>query len=375
MALKSTEHLESIGQRLRIAREAVALSTREVAARLTLSFKQTSHVTVGNYERGVSRPSEEILQAFAQLYNRPINWICGKGAILEGLRYRALKSVSVRDRKDFAHNAQLWLETYLYVEGILSRKLLSKHPQFVVSRDESGSQLAKRIRKDYGLGDYPLPSTIRLLEDFGIYIIQLSTAARIDGFAGLLGGLRVVALNANLPNDRIRLNALHELAHHLYEDCVEGPALSHEEVEKRAFEFASHLLIPDGELKEAFAIKSMVRLVQYKERFGVSLAAMIYRAHKNNFISHSLYQRLWRDFTRLGYRKNEPGHVIADRPVRMETLIDAAVQQKYISYADIASVAGTQELSIKRRVEGTFGDLVEEDVSIRNRNNLKFKSN
>ncbi|MBW8017988.1 MAG: ImmA/IrrE family metallo-endopeptidase [Planctomycetes bacterium] len=375
MTSETTEHLESVGQRLRIAREAIGLSTREAAARLTLSFKRTSHVTVGNYERGTSRLPEDALHAFAQLYNRPVHWFCVKRGILEGLRYRALKSVSVRDKKDFSHHAQLWLETYLHVEGILGRNLSPKYPNFEVSHDESGAQLAKNIRELYKLRHFPIPSTIRLLEDFRIYVIQQSSNARIDGFAGLLGGVRVVVLNTNLSNDRIRLNALHELAHHLYEDCIAGPALSHEEVEKRAFEFASHLLIPDDEIEKAFAIKSMVRLVQYKERFGVSLAAMIYRAHQNSIITRALYQRLWKDFTRLGYRKNEPGHVIADRPVRMETLIDSAVQQKRISYAEIASVTGVQESSIRRRIEETFGKIIEEDNSLINRNNIKLKSN
>lgn len=376
MTLKSQDYQESLGRRLRIAREAAGFSTRDAAVRFTLAFGQkTSHVTIGNYERGLSKLSEEILRAFAQLYDRPINWICDNGAVLEGLRYRALKSVSVRDKKDFSHNAQLWLETYFHIEKILNRPLSSKFSPFKVSRDESGSQLAVRIRDVYKLFDHPLPSAIRLLEDFGIYVIQLSSNARIDGFAGLLGDARVVVLNANLPNDRIRLNALHELAHHLYKDCISGPALSYEEVEKRAFEFASYLLIPDSELKRAFAIKSMVRLVQYKERFGVSLAAMIYRAHKKNLISRTLYQRLWKDFARLGYRKNEPGNVIADRPVRMETLIDAAVRQNYTTYGEIASIAGTQETSIRKRVEGTFGGVFEEDVSRKNRSNLKFKSN
>ena len=57
--------------------------------------------------------------------------------------------------------------------------------------------------------------------------------------------------------------------------------------ERRGFDFASHFLLPNNQLKRRFFGKSMVRLVQFKESFGISLAAMVYRArqtgvyHKN----------------------------------------------------------------------------------------------
>ncbi len=79
---------------------------------------------------------------------------------------------------------------------------------------------------------------------------------------------------------------MHELAHFLYDD---GPSLPPDEVETRAFEFASHMLFPESQLRKAFQLKSMVHLVEYKERFGISLAAMIFRARKSKMISKQLY--------------------------------------------------------------------------------------
>jgi Zn-dependent peptidase ImmA (M78 family) len=99
----------------------------------------------------------------------------------------------------------------------------------------------------------------------------------------------------------------------------------------------------------------MVQLVQYKERFGISLAAMIYRARKSNILSQRLYQRLWRDFARLGYRDQEPGNVAADRPLRMEALIDASVSAGRTSYNDIARIAGIDAAVLKERVLSAMG--------------------
>jgi Zn-dependent peptidase ImmA (M78 family) len=349
------QHLKTIGQRLRIAREAKNLSTRDVASQLVLQNKKISHATIGNYERGLSLPSEDILSLLAEIYQRKLEWIRGTGLVMQGVRYRSLKSVSLEDKKSFELQAQLWLEAYFYVERKLERSLKNQHPKLKVSWDTTGQQLAEKIRKDYKFDDYPVPSVIRLLENFGIHVIEISTEARIDAFAARLGQFRIVVLNSKLPNDRIRLTASHELAHHLFEDCINGPALPPEEIENRAFEFASYLLIPEHQLKAAFELKSMVRLVQYKERFGISLAAMIYRARRIDLIPQRLYERLWREFSRLGIRENEPGEVAPDRPRRMEALFDAAIGEGLISFKEIADLVGVDEREVIDKVVRAMG--------------------
>lgn len=348
------EQLNAIGERLRLARRALNLSTRDVANQLRAHGKSYSHATIANYERGLTHPTEDVLVALAEIYNRPIDWLRGTGLKLQGVRYRCLKSVREHEKKTFESLAQGWLEAYLYIERLLN--CLETIPMNIkVERTTSGKELAEQIRKKYKLDIYPLPGAVRLVENFRIYVIELDTNARIDAFAGRLGDFRVVVLNSSLPNDRIRLTVLHELAHHLYEDCMVGDSLPQEEIESRAFEFASNVLIPESQLKEAFELKSMVRLVQYKERFGISLAAMIYRAKRSKLIPSTLYQRLWRDFGRLGYNKIEPGYVAPDRPRRMEALIDAAVSQNIISYKEVARIVGTNEESVTERIFRAMG--------------------
>jgi Zn-dependent peptidase ImmA (M78 family) len=175
--------------------------------------------------------------------------------------------------------------------------------------------------------------------------------ARIDAFVGCFDSSKAVVLNSKLSNDRIRLDAMHELAHFLYDD---GPSLPPAEVEIRAFEFASHMLLPESQLQEAFKWKSMVRLLEYKQRFGISLAAMIFRARKSKIISQRLYQRIWSEFSKLGYRKNEPGRVAYDRPIRMEALIDGAVNNGRTSYEELAKITRKEPIEIERKVMGAM---------------------
>ena len=110
--------------------------------------------------------------------------------------------------------------------------------------------------------------------------------------------------------------------------------------EQRAFEFASHLLLPNSQLKRAFEGQSMVRLLQFKERFGISLAAMVYRAEKLGFVPKSTAKMLWIEFARRGWKTNEPGSVRPDRATRFEQLIDEALVNRKLSLKELADLAG-----------------------------------
>src|SRR5690606_3331482 len=118
------------------------------------------------------------------------------------------------------------------------------------------------------------------------------------------------------------------------------------EMEQKAFEFGSHLLLPNDQLKQAFTGKSMVRLVQFKERFGISLAAMIYRAEKLKFLTKGEAKSLWIEFSRRGWRSNEPGYVRPDRATRFEQLIEEACQSGSVSIKEVADLAGVRPSEI-----------------------------
>lgn len=342
-----------------MARQTTGLSTRVIARRLSEQGLPISHATVHNYEAGNTLPSMEVVRALARIYSRSVDWFFAAGPTLRGIRYRCLKSVTVGAKKQYEGEALAWLTVYRHVEGLLERQ--RKARRITIQSTDSGRAVAEKIRRKLGFEDYPIPSISRLLEEFGIHVIQVATTERIDGFAAWLDDSPAVVLNSNLPNDRIHLNAAHELAHHLFSDCRGSADLSPDDIEKRAFECASHLLIPESALERAFELKSMVRLIQYKERYGISLAAMIYRARESRILDRKLYEWLWRQFSRLGWRKHEPGKVAPDRPVRMEALIDAAVNTKKVTYADIACLAGVDERAVRQRVLQAVGGMVQDE--------------
>jgi Zn-dependent peptidase ImmA (M78 family) len=173
--------------------------------------------------------------------------------------------------------------------------------------------------------------------------------------AAVAGDEHVVVLNAAASNERSRLNAAHELGHCLYGDCKVGSSENHGPTEDRAFEFASHFLLTDDMLEEAFRDRSIVSLVKYKERFGISIAAMVYRAERKGILSKKLAKHLWIEFNRRGWRTREPGNVKEDRATRFEQLLDGAILQQKISWQTAAQLTGVREDELRQRVELAVG--------------------
>jgi Zn-dependent peptidase ImmA (M78 family) len=351
--------IRSIAERLSAARDTTGMSTRVVSHRLKELGLNVSHTSLLNYEAAKLPAPVALIDALATVYGRPREWFLHVGPMLSNVRYRALKAVKVADKRAFEGEALGWFQGYLEVEKAVDDPLTMPMGKFKVKSSESGADVANRVREHYKLKDYPVPSIMRLVENFGVRVIQIHTDARIDGIAAWLGSVPVVAVNQSLSNDRIRMNAAHELGHHLFEDCAEGATLPHDEIERRAMEFASHLLIPDAALRAAFALQSMVRLVQYKERFGISLAAMLHRAERSRLLPKNLAKALWIKFGELGWRKDEPGYVPPDRPVRMEALFDAAVHRKKMTLGELAAIAGVNERAVRQRVFLAMGGSLE----------------
>ena len=347
----------SLPGKLKSARRGVGLSTRAVAERLLARRFAISHATIANYEKGRTAPTLPVLAALADLYERPLNWFLESGPALTGVRYRNLRSkVRVADRQRYEVAALRWLEAYLKLEERLKKPLVRRAPALSVSPEETGAHLAKRLRKELDLGDGPIPSMVELLERFAIRVIELPTDMRIDAMAARMGNKQIVVLNPNAANDRCRLNAGHELGHVAFGDIERCEADDMNPSEKRAYEFASHLILPDCWLKEAFHGQSMVRLVQFKERFGISLAAMIYRAEHSGLLRRSEAKWLWLEFAKRGWRTREPGKVRPDRATRFEQLLDGALAEKKLSWREATTLMGVREDEIRNRLELAMGN-------------------
>ncbi len=339
-----------LGARLLSARKAAGISTRSLAKELQDRGFEISHATIANYERGATLPPLGTIAAIAAIYGVAVNWFLQGDSVLANVSYRALKSVSAREKRQFEGLAQRWLDGYRRLERHLRQELKNELSDFRIRDGESVKNTADRLRERLNLADQPIPSTINVLHRFGVRVLALNALPGIDGLAANLDQEQVVVLGSQLSNDRIRLNATHELGHLLYNPCGATSSVSAKRSEELAFDFASHFLMPVSQLRAAFEGYSMLRLIEYKRRYGISLAAMIYRARKEKILPAKIYTMLWREFAKRGWRKTEPGDVAPDRPVRFEQMLEGAVQSGGITWAQAAEITRIREDELRDRI-------------------------
>ncbi len=351
-----TKETTNLATKLKQARLATGESTRRVAERLTPRVK-VSHATLANYEAGRSQPTMEVLAALATIYQRPPNWFLSDSLTLTNVRYRNRKSrVRHGDLVRYESHAVKWLQAYRALEKTLNNPLRGDLVGFRFSPNESGAQCAARLRKELKLRvEDKVISVVDLLERLGVRAIELPTGVAIDGLAASAAGEYVVVLNSTVSSDRARLNTAHEIGHILAGDCDANDMDNRELNEDRAFDFASHLLVTQKMLEQAFREQSMVRLVQFKERFGISVAAMIYRAQQSGLLSEPMAKRIWKEINRRGWKQFEPGNVAEDRAVRFERLLDEALLAERLTLEQAAELSGVRADELRERHEWALG--------------------
>jgi Zn-dependent peptidase ImmA (M78 family) len=352
-------------RRLREARQETGLSIRAVADKLP-KRAAVSYVTLASYEKGESVPPVNVLAALADLYGRTLNWFLEDRDALAGFRYRNMKSgVGVLDKKKFEATAAKWVDADLNLEKHLKQPLVRRIAEISASSTIPSETLAAMVRSELEIADQaPIPNMVDVLETCAIRVLELRTSLPIDGAAAKRGNHFVLVLNPNVKGDRLRMNSAHELAHVLYDDCKNELCWSDNAVEKRAHEFASSLLLPTSQLRMAFEGKSFLRLLQYKEKFGISLSAMIYRAEKHKIIPSTTARRLWIEMAKRGWKQDEPGYVWKDRAIRFETLLDSAIQTRAMTWEEAERVTGIRQDQLRQRLDEVFRNDGSESAAI-----------
>lgn len=342
----------NLARRLREARRETGLSTRAVAARLPRRFA-VSHATIASYENGTTVPPVDQLGALADFYKRPLNWFLENRDTIGVFRYRNLPSrVPLSERRQFEAIAGKWADAYLKLDRFLQTDRL-RHSQLVEANNTlTPERLAEIVRRKHlNLDDgQPIQNMIGVLESFSTWALEVKATFGADGAAARLGEEFVVVVNPEIANERVRMNAAHELAHVLYSGHKGEAGWSDDDVEKVAYRFASSILLPESQLREAFRDRSFLRLIQYKEKFGVSLVAMIYMAEQCGVINSTASRRLWSEVARRGWRQREPGYVWRDRAIGFEVLLESAIESKKVSWADAERITGVRESDLRHRL-------------------------
>lgn len=330
--------------RLKTARLMSGLSQEELAQGLGIT-KQA----VSKYENGAMLPDSSILLHLAKvLGQKPDYFIRPFSVSLDTVEFRK-KSV-LKGGKLKAVKAQIIdeVERYLELEALLGLDTAFHNPieNLLISDFEDVEKAVVELLKAWDLGFNPLPNVIEMLEDIGIKIVEIEADDSFDGLSSRVqDNIPVIVLNKAFDNVRKRFTALHELGHLL----LQIPAhASHKEKEAYCHRFAGAMLMPKAILLEELGKRrqhlSINELVNIKEYYGISLAAIIYRASDLGVISQSTAQRFWQIRNSNPKLKEEIGYgeyAGKEHSGRFEQLLYKALAEEIISISKAAYLANT----------------------------------
>ncbi|MDQ2957946.1 MAG: ImmA/IrrE family metallo-endopeptidase [Actinomycetota bacterium] len=145
----------------------------------------------------------------------------------------------------------------------------------------------------------PIRNLTAAVERAGVCLIPIIGLEGVDGLSSWVDGVPVIGLSPSVPGDRFRLTLGHEVAHLLFH-TRRGETTEHE-----ANRFAGALLFPQGEFDALMPPMPQLRdFIGLKSSWGVSVAALVYRAHELDYIDDRRYRALQIQMSK--WRKTEP---------------------------------------------------------------------
>jgi Zn-dependent peptidase ImmA (M78 family)/transcriptional regulator with XRE-family HTH domain len=351
-----------LSERLRLARRKSGFSLRQLANELD---GLVSAQAIGKYERGEMTPSSRVLIALARALGVSIDFLVASShARLGEIEFRKHSGTAARERAQVETAVLEHVERYLLIEEILgldSAAWLPPFPPVTVGDLAEAESAAIRVRKDWTLGEDPIPNMTELLEEKGMKVMLLRLPERVSGLTCDVtrpgaGPVPVVVVNANHPLERRRLTLAHELGHRVMN------AAGDLDLEKASNRFAGAFLMPErhvarevGSHRKGFGVPE---LVQTKRLYRVSAAALIVRFRDLGIIGQERLAYIFQTIGR-GWRREEPEPIEPQQrrgqieaPQRFQRLCYRALAEGVISESKAAELLQMSVAAIDSAMAG-----------------------
>ncbi len=325
-----------IGDRIELARKAKGLSARQLARQVGIS-----HTAINKYRSGLTTPSSDILIRLSGALGVSIEYLLRPFTVrLEKVEFRKKASLSRADQHRLEARVQDELERLLALEEFLPADEVRRAglPTWPCANSDEAEKAAETLRKEWRLGDDAIRDLTTVIEDHGVRVFNVRAPQAFDGLSGIVGKEVFIAIGSNWAGDRQRLTLGHELGHLLMQ------MLSHADSEKLCFRFAGAFLLPAervrAELSRHRRRLTMSEVQRLKDKYGISMQAVLRRALDLAIISPATYREWVRFFKRQGWAEREPGpQVPSERPHWKRRLLQRLLAEDLISEARAAEIA------------------------------------
>jgi Zn-dependent peptidase ImmA (M78 family)/DNA-binding XRE family transcriptional regulator len=299
--------------RFRAARDLRGLTQQQVVKRMS---RPITVAALSQIEVGKVRPSNETVRDLASALEVPAGFFSAPWPAPSDRApvtyFRDLRATPARERRRATAFAILLND----LVGTIERHVrlpdvrLPVRPIGVEATRQELEEAAEAVRLEWDLGAGPIPHVVRELERHGIAVARLAMGHRtVDAFSVRFERRPIVLLTTDKSNYvRSRFDAAHELGHLvMHTEAEPGNRL----VESQAHDFASCLLLPQAvalrELPTRLDAAGWTRLAQLKQKWGISMSAMLYRARALGLVGPDAYRNAMRYMSGKGWRTTEPG--------------------------------------------------------------------
>lgn len=315
--------------KLALARKRRQLTKKELAEKSGITA-----VTLTRLETGkTTDPELETIQALAAVLRYPVDFFFGESfeeLSTDAVSFRSLSTLSAAQRDAALGAGQIAFALNAWVD----KRFSLPTPDLPDLRTDDPISVADSAREYWGIGAKPIPRLIPLLETKGVRVFTLAEKNKnVDAFSCWMNGIPYIFLNTFKSAERSRFDAAHELGHLLMHR--HSPS-GHANGEREADMFAAAFLMPQDDLIGHLPrVHSLQQLVEKKERWGVSVAALARTAFNNGLVSDWHYRELCRQMSTLGYRTSEPRERTPERssvwPKILEILWKEGITKAHIA--------------------------------------------
>lgn len=301
-----------VPERLNQALAARGFSATELAARLNVTT-----TTLSRWRNKVQVPSASAMELLAKELRVTAEWLTRPMRVaISKPNFRGSIAQLKQDRSLLQSRAEWLEEVAAHFEEHVEYPDVELPCLQVHSLSEITTEMieaaADACRKEWRMGDAPAGDILLLLENSGVIVAREETGvARIEGLSMWSdAGRPYVLLCADKGNAyRSRFDAAHELGHLILHRYIESPSdpRAYKLMETQAHLFAGAFLLPArGFLAEIGLPVSLHGLLQLKQRWGVSVGAMIMRLRALGVIDEDGYLRLIKYRSAKWGQKREP---------------------------------------------------------------------
>jgi Zn-dependent peptidase ImmA (M78 family)/transcriptional regulator with XRE-family HTH domain len=345
--MEGSDELAAHPAMLTLARESRGWTQSDLAAEMTLlaDGEAVSQGYVSRAEAGRLPVKGDRLAWFASALRYTPQMLCrttdsgGVGVGLVHHRKRAAMG-ALALRRVHAILAMTRLQTEaITVAGREDDKHRFRH--VIVDDLDTPADAAETVRLEWGLPSGPIANLVEVLEAAGAVLVVRDLQTRdLDAVSHWPQGQRpLILLNSTAPGDRFRFSLAHELGHIVMHT---GPGDARLQ-EQQADQFAAEFLMPhDAALADLQPGVDLARLRELKPKWGVSMAALAYRAKSLGVLSEWQYRSLMVEMSALGYRTTEPDTFEREIPQHLAEVVTRLRRQHHLDLSQAAHLAGLE---------------------------------